>query len=602
MNTTVEALRELYIGLGGSLTDTYEGIANGAPVSDYTVIPDIIAACAQIAEPGGGTGKREESWHQCPQAVRNYLANVDYTNVAYTESSIATYAPTTPVSSNTKPVGKTIDGVTYYNEVPGVKTPFASTNVAGTIEPLDAVRWLNTPHALNVRDLGGWACDGGTVKYGRLIRGGDPNASDIPVLVDQAGVMWELDLRGSTEAGRTESILGDGIGYSVFDRYQTYSLTDTDLWRQIIRVAFDCVLHSMPVFFHCAAGADRAATLACVLEGLLGVSQSDIDKDYELSCFYSGTGTDLQARRRNENDWKTLINQILAFSGSTFRDKCVSFVASLGITADEINEFRRLMIDGTPATVTPTVSAYTVTNTLTHVTNGNTATTATQYQPYEAELTPDTGYKLASVAVSMGGVSIKDSVYSEQIFPANKGIIKIPAVTGNIVVTAEAEKATRENLLTMNDGLINMRIPTDGTPTSGSADGYFITDYFPFDYSQTHGLRIKEGNTHLSSISSSGAYGQCKFALYDANKDLLCQWCIAHNGTNNTLSLFSVDGNDLVKSDIAQGHGTCITGGTIPSDWSTVKFIRLGLALNNAAAAISNVDAVMNSGLEIYAE
>ena len=40
-----------------------------------------------------------------------------------------------------------------------------------------------------------------------------------------------------------------------------------------------------PVYFHCAAGRDRTATLAVLLEGTLGVSESDMAKDYELTYF-----------------------------------------------------------------------------------------------------------------------------------------------------------------------------------------------------------------------------------------------------------------------------------------------------------------------------
>jgi hypothetical protein len=54
MKTTVKALLELYEKLGGSLDDTYEGIADGAAVGNYTNIPDCISACAQKAGSGGG--------------------------------------------------------------------------------------------------------------------------------------------------------------------------------------------------------------------------------------------------------------------------------------------------------------------------------------------------------------------------------------------------------------------------------------------------------------------------------------------------------------------------------------------------------------------
>lgn len=49
---TIEALQTLYVALGGTLSDTYEGIANGAPVSDYNVIPDMIAAIAEKVPTG----------------------------------------------------------------------------------------------------------------------------------------------------------------------------------------------------------------------------------------------------------------------------------------------------------------------------------------------------------------------------------------------------------------------------------------------------------------------------------------------------------------------------------------------------------------------
>ena len=52
MNTTVVALQNLYVKLGGNLTDTYDDIADGIPVSDYVTNPDVIDAIAQL---GGST-------------------------------------------------------------------------------------------------------------------------------------------------------------------------------------------------------------------------------------------------------------------------------------------------------------------------------------------------------------------------------------------------------------------------------------------------------------------------------------------------------------------------------------------------------------------
>lgn len=355
--------------------------------------------------------KMSVTWHQCPEAVRNYLANVTYDPSNYSNSQIANYAPATPVAFNTKPIGKTVGGVTYYNEVPNVETPFSADSAAGTLKPLDALRWLNTV-THNVRDIGGWACDGGTVKYGLLIRGGSLSSDDRNVLVGQLGIQHDLDLRGASEAPvLTESPLGSDVYYTCAPQYAMYALTPVDAWKLNLRTIFDAVTHNEPVYFHCSAGADRTGTLACVLEGVLGVSQSDIDKDYELTSFYT-----LRARNGSYQGggptWAGLISQINALSGSTFRDKCVNFVASLGFTAAEINAFRVAMIDGTPGAVTPSIDTYTVTNTLTNATSDNSAASAVEYQPYTAKITPASGYAISSVQIKMGGVDVTGSVWN----------------------------------------------------------------------------------------------------------------------------------------------------------------------------------------------
>lgn len=53
MNTTVKALKDLYVALGGALTDYYAGIAGGITVADYVLIPDCIQAITQIAASAG---------------------------------------------------------------------------------------------------------------------------------------------------------------------------------------------------------------------------------------------------------------------------------------------------------------------------------------------------------------------------------------------------------------------------------------------------------------------------------------------------------------------------------------------------------------------
>lgn len=78
------------------------------------------------------SGSEAIEWHQCPEAVRNYLTAVTYDPSDYSTSQIASYAPDTAVVSNYKPIRYTAGGVTHYNEVPNVLTPFASGGKAGT--------------------------------------------------------------------------------------------------------------------------------------------------------------------------------------------------------------------------------------------------------------------------------------------------------------------------------------------------------------------------------------------------------------------------------------------------------------------------------------
>ena len=141
------------------------------------------------------------------------------------------------------------------------------------------------------------------------------------------------------------------LGFTCPEQYVWYTIQDAykETWAEILRCVFDCVANNEPLYFHCSAGADRGGTVACIIEAILGMSQSDIDKDYELTNFHTGVSTDNNARRRNEGEWKGLINQINALAdGSTFRDKVLHWVVSMGFTVDEINAFRKAVIDGNP--------------------------------------------------------------------------------------------------------------------------------------------------------------------------------------------------------------------------------------------------------------
>lgn len=448
-------------------------------------------------------GAETIQWHQCPEAVRNYLINVTYDSSDYSTSQIASYAPANAVVSNYKPIGRDAGGETHFNEVPNIETPFAGGGKAGTLKPLDFLRWIrtrnNSAEAWNVRDLGGWACDGGTVKYGLLIRGGKLSAADRAVLVGEMGIQHDLDLRGREGGGSgdepemTESPLGNDVWYTRTQQYAWYSLTPVATWQAYLRCVIDAVTHREPVYFHCTAGADRTGTLACVIEGILGMSQSDIDKDYELTTFYSGSGSDSTARRRNESDWKGLINAINAVSGDTFRDKCVHFaVGTCGMTMTDINAFRAAMIDGTPETLH---WYQTITKNLTGCTISNGTVQVDYGERYTATLTPDSGKVLTSVIVEMGGVDISSSAVSG-------GDISIVKVTSAVTITAVASVPSVTYTITRN--LTN--VASSNTANSIAENASYTTTLSPTGgYKKLGTITVTMGGVDISASAVSGS-------------------------------------------------------------------------------------------------
>lgn len=184
---------------------------------------------------------------------------------------------------------------------------------------------------------------------------------------------------------------------------------------------------------------------------------------------------------------------------------------------------------------TPTITYYTITNTLTKCTNGNSNSSVAKNTSYIATIIPNTGYKLDTVTVTMGGTDITSTVY-------NNGKITINSVTGNIVITATAiEKSTTTEL--PQDGLdifFDFRNATVTNPynLSGwgnvakvetvennnyfifSVSGTYTTDNYGIANFDTRGLRKKASETtkYIGNGTSHTiigmTYGICISNLY----------------------------------------------------------------------------------------
>lgn len=421
------------------------------------------------------SGKEIILWHQCPQAVRNYLAEVNYSDDPdYSRSDIEAYTLDLSDDSNTKPIAEIVSGDAHRNEVPGAFTPFASAAKAGLLKPLDWLRWINTTSitwvdgvnafssvadaeayiashpdtpnrtlfriypvqplgtvpnnreflifedgklklfsyydvGYNVRDLGGWSCDGGTVKYGMLLRGGDTNPADKQLMVDEIGIRTEVRLFEKSAHGLDHSVWDIDMIVNPTNTVIAYDVADKQMWRVLLEGIFDSVIHNRPVYFHCGQGADRTGNMAIMLEAILGVSESDIAKDYELTSFSKAL------RKRT-----ALASLIAAYKAvpladgltDTLRDHAISFALSTGIGIEKINAFRRACINGNPDTIHAIIPDYSVTKNAPQIVSfSNPADSVSGYQEYETKVSVPYGIVIDSITVTMGGDDITAMVW-----------------------------------------------------------------------------------------------------------------------------------------------------------------------------------------------
>ncbi len=105
-----------------------------------------------------------------------------------------------------------------------------------------------------------------------------------------------------------------------------------------------------PVYIHCNAGADRTGTIYTLIHGILGVSEEDATRDFELTSF-STMGTRLRDEvQQNDNmnyvAYGKFMNTLKEFSPSgDFNEGVENYVKSLGVTDEEISAIRNILLN-----------------------------------------------------------------------------------------------------------------------------------------------------------------------------------------------------------------------------------------------------------------
>ena len=151
-------------------------------------------------------------------------------------------------------------------------------------------------------------------------------------------IKTDLDLRG--EGFKFEhSPLGEDIRFLVIPcgPYKNF-MNDKETCKKLFDVLAD--ENNYPIYYHCWGGADRTGTLACMLGVALGMCEKDTLLDYEITSL-SVWGD----RNRVSDLYKSFLEELESYEGETFEDKIMSFIYSCGITEQQLDKIRGILLD-----------------------------------------------------------------------------------------------------------------------------------------------------------------------------------------------------------------------------------------------------------------
>lgn len=211
-----------------------------------------------------------------------------------------------------------------------------------------------------------------------------------------------------------------------------------------------------------------------------------------------------------------------------------------------------------------TPTTYTITNNLTNCTTSNTLNSIKANRMYVATITPDSGYNLSTIKVTMGGTDITSSVVSGDT-------ITISEVTGNIVITAKAiEQSTPPETLTIS----NISNITQNTKTS------FYIEYTTNIAVAKHEVSWDGGHTFYDKTSEVTSSGNNHKFLHDDKANAgtynMAIRVTTAKGTTKTSNVFTVtlvDNSGLTFTQYKKLDNGVVTDTTDAKYYSTIDKI-----------------------------
>ena len=156
------------------------------------------------------------------------------------------------------------------------------------------------------------------------------------------GMKSDIDLRSADECwGMTASPLGDKVKwwhYSILPYARMANPEVKENIKHIFKVFLD--EKNYPIDFHCIGGADRAGSVAFLVGAVLGMSDDDLDKDWDFTCFvYESQSFGHKSR------FDKLRAVFDAYPGNTTREKVEAYLGELGFTDADFNKLRSLLLE-----------------------------------------------------------------------------------------------------------------------------------------------------------------------------------------------------------------------------------------------------------------
>lgn len=218
-----------------------------------------------------------------------------------------------------------------------VSSTFQTTDLGPRIIKIDGIH--------NVRDMGGYVTvDGKTTVQGLVYRGGEMDLVDGSVLLTEAGAAYmsdvlgiqtDLDLRGYPAKTPIPYAQKANVAINAYES----AFTETELYRQIFYLLAD--EDNYPVYIHCAGGADRTGTVCYLLGALVGMTEEDLIRDYEFTSF-SVYG--LRSKYSESYKYPEFVARLKTYDGDTLQEKTENYMLSIGVTPEEIENIRAIML------------------------------------------------------------------------------------------------------------------------------------------------------------------------------------------------------------------------------------------------------------------